>query len=249
MPISGDVVGVVGHGAPWVSVPADLAIAVSVVQKYELFCDLMMIRSHLAWEHAQTRIPVALRWRLTCHIPKDLVVGSILFDDIDDILDRTWISNACWNDRWNRRGYGRKQFVGIGAVAIHLSRVLLKFLVIGEVNNRKRSADGCSDVGVRQELANELVLFRQRLVVGFLGIKRIRFRLIPFAYPHEDPFTIWGHRHRSRVPTRGNETLDLATARGCDIDNSDAVVICVGHQKVAAVGRYRQGVWSAPLWR
>ena len=135
MPISCDVIGVVGHGAPWMSVPTDLAIAVSVVQQYEFFCDFMVVRSDFARKHAQARIPVAFRGRLACHVPKDLVVGSILFDHIDHVFDRGRIANSCRNDRWPGRVYRRKEFVGVGAVLIDLLSVLLQLLIIGKIND------------------------------------------------------------------------------------------------------------------
>ena len=57
--------------------------AVIVVEQPELLDQRVVIRRHVAPELHQRRIAVALR-----HIAEHLVVGAVLLDDVEDVLDR-----------------------------------------------------------------------------------------------------------------------------------------------------------------
>ena len=76
---------IVGHEAfvgPLVSVGAQHAVAVEIVEQDELLCEGVVVRRHVASKLAKAGIAVAL-W----HITKDLVVRPVLLDDVHDMLE------------------------------------------------------------------------------------------------------------------------------------------------------------------
>ena len=81
-PVLLDVVGGVGGVGPLVAVGAHFAVAVEVVEQHELLGDGVVVGRDLAAEQAQARVAVALG-----DIAEDLVVGAVLLDDVDDVLD------------------------------------------------------------------------------------------------------------------------------------------------------------------
>ena len=99
-PVAGDVIGVVGHRRPGMAVGRDVAVAVEVVEQHELLGQLVMVGRHLAAEHDQRRIAVAAR-----QVAEDLIVGAILLDDVDDVLDRRGIARP-WSGSRSCRGRG-----------------------------------------------------------------------------------------------------------------------------------------------
>ncbi len=61
-----------------------MAIAVQVVQQHEIAAELeLVIGRDLFAEQGQARVAVTSR-----HVTENLVVGSVLFDDVDHIFDR-----------------------------------------------------------------------------------------------------------------------------------------------------------------
>ena len=59
---------------------------VGVVEERELPGELAVVGHHPLAEAAQLRVAVADR-----QVAEDLVVGAVLFDDVDDVLDRAVI--------------------------------------------------------------------------------------------------------------------------------------------------------------
>ena len=106
-PVAGDVIGVVGHRRPGMAVGRDVPVAVQVVQQHELLGQLVMVGRHVAAEHHQRRVAVA-----PGQVAEDLVVGAVLLDDVEDVLDRR---------RARRPWWGSAVFSGCGASVSSLS--------------------------------------------------------------------------------------------------------------------------------
>ena len=68
---------------PGVSVNAHLSVAVKVVQDHILLRQGMLVRCHLLSEDGQFGISIRVR-----QIPKLLIIGAVLFDDVDDVAER-----------------------------------------------------------------------------------------------------------------------------------------------------------------
>ena len=91
-----------GRGAPLVAVGAEDAGAVGVVEQDELADELVLIGSDLVAEDAEVWIAVAF-----LDVAEDLIVGAILLDDVDDVLDEARFADALGNWRaagWSGRG-------------------------------------------------------------------------------------------------------------------------------------------------
>src|ERR1019366_3729678 len=76
------IVGSDGSHRPNVTISGNLAAVIEVVQDSELASQLMLVGRNGFPIHAQRRIAIA---RL--EVTKNLIIGTILFDDIDDVLD------------------------------------------------------------------------------------------------------------------------------------------------------------------
>ncbi len=96
-PVAGDVVGVVGHRRPGMAVGRDVSVAVEVVEQHELLGQLVVVGRHVAPEHHQRRVAVA-----SGHVAEDLVVGAILLDDVEHVLDRRRVADLGWGSRSSR---------------------------------------------------------------------------------------------------------------------------------------------------
>ena len=77
----GIVAGDGGH-RPNVTISGNLAAVIEVVQNTELASQLMLVGCDGFPVHAQRRIAIA-----RFQVAKNLVIGTVLFDDIDDVLD------------------------------------------------------------------------------------------------------------------------------------------------------------------
>ena len=82
----------IGHDravAPVVAVNAHLAVAVEIVQEHVIAGQLMVVGRDVLAVHHQGRIAVARRAALgVFEVAEHLVVGAVLFDDVEHVLDR-----------------------------------------------------------------------------------------------------------------------------------------------------------------
>src|SRR5207244_12826353 len=86
-------VGDVGARAPRVAVGRDFAAAVDVVEQDVLARELVVVGRDLLAEERQVRIPIAARLAGgVLEIAEDLVVGAVLLDDAEDVLERRRIA-------------------------------------------------------------------------------------------------------------------------------------------------------------
>ena len=104
-----DEVAGVGPHRPFVPVGADLALDVEVVEQHELAGQGVVVGRDRLGEQADARLAVALG-----HVAEDLVVGAVLLDDVDDVLDRRGVADLR-GDRVAGRGAGAADAVGIAA--------------------------------------------------------------------------------------------------------------------------------------
>ena len=93
-----DGVGRVGARRVGVAVVADLRVHVEVVEQHELAGERVRIGRHVLAEEAERRIAVSLG-----DVPEDLVVGAVLPDDVEDVLDRRGGAHAPRDRRPRRR--------------------------------------------------------------------------------------------------------------------------------------------------
>ena len=77
-----EVVGDIGFVGPLVAVGAEDAAAVEVVEQHELFGQLVVVGRDLAAEDAQVGSPSPC-----FDVAEDLIVGAVLFDDVEDVLE------------------------------------------------------------------------------------------------------------------------------------------------------------------
>ncbi len=61
---------------------ADIGVHIEVIQKHEFICQLVKIGSDVFAEKRQRFISISFG-----HVAQNLIVGSILFDDVDDVLN------------------------------------------------------------------------------------------------------------------------------------------------------------------
>ena len=80
------------------AIGADLAVDVEVVEQHELPGQGVMVGRHLLGKEAQVRLAVALR-----HVAEDLVVGAVLLDDVDAVLDRRRVTHPAGDGVSGRR--------------------------------------------------------------------------------------------------------------------------------------------------
>ena len=87
-----DEIGCVRRHRPFVAISAHLTIDIKVVEHNELIDERMMVRGDVLSEDAESRIAVPFG-----HVTEQLIVGSVFFDDVDAMLDRTRIANLRGN--------------------------------------------------------------------------------------------------------------------------------------------------------
>ena len=247
MPVAGDVVGVIGHRAPGMTVTTHLAVAVGVVEKDELLGDLVVIRSHVPRKHAQRGIAFPLGRLAGGQIAEHLIVGAILLDHIDHVADRGGIADLAGDRRLPLVGHGSEKVVGVRAVGIHLARITRQLLLIRHVDDRQRTVDDRADVGMREELANILLEVGELAVVLAAVVEGVGFRLIPLPDADKQAFPIGGDGHGRRIPAGGDEAANLAAPRAGDVDHGDAVVVGIGDVERLPVGGNGEGIGRAPL--
>jgi hypothetical protein len=86
-------VGGVGRVGPGVAVDRDFAVTVEVVEEDVLLDEGMLVGSDLLAEEDEFGVAVGVR-----DVAEDLVVGAVLFDDVDDVLDGAGLADALRDD-------------------------------------------------------------------------------------------------------------------------------------------------------
>src|SRR5262249_17901270 len=84
-------------------------------------CQLMLVGGYFFAVHAEVGIAIA-DWLAfgVLEIAKDLVVGSIFFDDVEDVFDGAGLAYLIGNDRFAASRSPVKRFGAIRGIAAHL---------------------------------------------------------------------------------------------------------------------------------
>ena len=96
------------------AVGAEHAAAIEVVEQHELVDQLVMVGRHLLAEDAQIGVAVA-----PLHVAEHLVVGAVLLDDVQHVLDRRGLAMTLRNRPWRRIAHG-----GARALIVSVWRLL-----------------------------------------------------------------------------------------------------------------------------
>ena len=203
------------------AVVADLGVDVEVVEEDERLRQRVRVRRDLLAEERQARIAVAA-W----HITEDLIVGTVLADDVEDVLDRRGLADHPRNRRIDR-GAGRSQFrrVLVRRQLVDALRIRLQRGIVGGRDLRDRALEQLGDV----------------LAVGpakaGLRTARVGGGRQALAVEHVDPLPFAIERDRGRIPPGRDEALDVARGAVGDVDDGDGVVVGVGDEEGRTVGR------------
>ena len=152
----------------------------------------MLVGCDLLAKDAQSWIAVAFG-----DIPKELIVGAVLFDDVEAMLDRTRISDLSW-DR-----------IVLAATRIIDFRIGLQW-------SRLESEPGhrCKFIGSRRRYRTECSLKKPADVLGHVlrgRFDRVRTIAIvlarhPLPIGHENLIAIFGKLDVRRIPTHRDES-------------------------------------------
>ena len=176
-----------------------------------------------------------------------MIVGPVLFDNINDIFDRAWIANFIWDGGRLARGCCRQQLIGVRTVLVYLLRIFLELIVAGHVDDGECAAERRADVRIRKKAFDHLFGLCQFGIRPFGFRDGIGFRLISFSNTDQKLLVVRRDGDRSWIPARRNETLDETSVDIFDIDDSDTVVICIGNEEGFSIWGNRKCIWSAPL--
>ena len=212
-----DGVGRVGRGRVGVAVVADLGVHVEVVEQHELARDRVGVRRHVLAEKRQVRVAVALG-----HVAEHLVVGAVLADHVEDVLDRRRLADAP-RDRGALGRAGRRvaATVVVGADLEDPRGGFASAAGSGPLHERERAVQEVRDVARR--LAR-----RVRLGAARVGDGRE-------ALAGEDEHVLAGRVEGDarRVPARRDEAQEAALAGMRDVDGRDGVVVGVRDQRAS----------------
>jgi hypothetical protein len=113
-----------------VAVGTENAGAVKVVEQGKLARKAVMVGRDVLAENAQLRVAVAL-----LHVAEHLIIGPVLLDDIDDVLEHARLAMTQRNG--SRRNFRARLFqageaVRQSVVRVHFPGILRQRLVIGD---------------------------------------------------------------------------------------------------------------------
>ena len=231
---------VVGHrgGRPVVAVGAHLGVGVEVVEEHEPLGELMMVGRDVPAEEHERGIPVPCR-----QVAQDLVVGPVLLDDVDHVLDERRVPDPP-GDRVGRRVPSPLDEAAAGfvepVVPDDAGRRLRESGPVGSPDHRDRSRDHAGDVlGLRGAPRDGA----RPVGVG------TRAQSLRVGDQQRSPVARDGHGRR--VPRGGDQPGDPGRQRRgrgtLKVDNRDIVVPRVGDEEPEPIRAYGEAVRDAPL--
>ena len=173
-------------------------------------------------EHRQRRLPVAARV-----VAEHLVVRAILFDDVDDVLERRQRRRRC-----QRRFEGRVRARDREAADQRAARQRSDRLKIAGRHIRR--------VVGRRALRRG----RDRAVL----VVRVGVAGKTFAVELVEALAVLAHRDVCGIPTDGQRSVDQRCRPG-DVDRHDRIRIGVGDEQRAPVSGQRKRAWRRALRR
>ena len=210
------------HG-PLVAVGRHDAVAVVVVEQHEALGQRVLVGRHLAPEDAQARVAVGLR-----EVAEDLVVGAVLLEHVDDVLDRRGFANLAWH---RPRPHARSRARRRRALRLRHARVAQR--TFGPLRERRR-------VEARDARERAALVRRVPALVRFLP----RARTLALHVGHEEPLAL--HGDRARKSAGRDEARERTRPGGRKAHDGQRVVASVRHVERALVGRERERVRDAP---
>ena len=222
------VVGDVGLIRPLVSVRAQNAAAVEIVQQHKLLGQRVVVGRNFPAKMDQAAVAVSLR-----HVAQNLVVRPIFFDDVDDVFEDRTLTRPCRNGyRLPRRRSGVLRACN-ARTFLHRARVLGQPVRVRDANQRNRA---------------EVVV---GVVPGALrpGIQRAQALDVGDKEKASRPV----QNNGTRVPPRRDEPPDhgvlvvgtRVASPQTQLDHGNRVVGAVCHVERGVVRTHRQRVRSA----
>src|SRR2546426_610311 len=215
-----DEIGGIGAHGPLVAVGADFTLDVKVVEQHKVARQLVVVGGDALVEQAKARVAVAFG-----QVAEDLVVGAVLFDDVNAILDRTGFTHFN-GDRIVRRALGSDAKVRLyRAATIRLRgpgrQLVLELVALRQVDDLQRAMKQAADVFAD---AGGWFPARLRTVV-------IRFGDKTLSIGDDQTPAIGCYANGSGIPANRDETEGTTFAGCADIKDGHVVVIGIGHEQ------------------
>ena len=190
----------------------------------------MLVGRHFAAENGQARIAVA-----ALHVAEHLVVGAVLLDDVQDVLDGRAGADA------GRNNARLARLLGLNQQAIVVRRILVN-LLRESFQFRAQIRDARDlDAALLQTLDAPFSFgpFRQRAMrAANIGVRSAALAVadVQLLLPREE-------RQRGRIPAARNESQHFALIALGHAHHRDVVVVGVGdiQQSVGAIQSQRVG--------
>ena len=227
-------IGGVARVGPRMTVHTDLGIAVQIIDQEKLFGQAVLVGRHRTSENGESRVAVAL-WQ----VPKNLIVGAVLLDDINDMLDRRTHPHPIGQDGSSDRGrLGRTQeCVVIGSVGDDLAGVPTD--LTAEIGQRERG-----DAALLERLDRSQPFSVAILAQGRQGPTDIGISTQSLRGTNVQKLPVLGDGERRGIPGRGNEPENVALLPFADMDHRHTVIVGIGHKQEALRRIQRQGIGS-----
>ena len=132
----------IGAHTPVMSVGTDFRIHVEIIQQHETLCQRMLVWGDIPAKEQQRSISPSAG-----HIRQHLIIGPVLLDDIEDILDRRGLTRPHRNRE--TRGRGISQFrlpQRVRRVGIYLTGIGSQLRFIRRWDDAHRPLEQTSDV-------------------------------------------------------------------------------------------------------
>ena len=212
-PSLGDVVGNRRGGRPDVAITRDIAAVIEIIENAELASELVLVGSDVLAVHGERRVAVS-----GGEIAEDLIVGAILLDDVDDVMNFVFAVREGYAIGIAAQRVGLRNLPGVGR------KVRGQFR---EGNARKRPVNQCGTVRI------------SRAAIGGLAIRRwIRPGAAPFVGGDEQ--IVGGGGNDGRIQLRRNETGSVKALAGNkfgQVENAYGVRNGIGGEKRFLVRR------------
>ncbi len=195
-------------------VGAVAAGGVEIVEQHELLGEKVLVGGDILTEHHQRWVAVAAR-----HVAEDLVVGAVLLDDVDDVLDERRVARTHGHRerRLGWRGGGERGAFERQAVVLRDGEGVGRQLrLVGKFHHVHRPA-----VGVHEALARLAAPTRT-------GAEQRADGEVP---------AIGTHVQRIRVPRRRNQAVDGERRR---VHHRHGVDAAAGHEQARAIRGERE---------